>query len=67
VSGFSRTGTVRLKADTTYDFTVRLKADTTYDFTVRLKADTTYGSGALEQGPEQADIAQGLERQHGLD
>jgi hypothetical protein len=30
VSGFSRTVTVRLKADTTYVLTVRLKADTTY-------------------------------------
>jgi hypothetical protein len=30
VSGFSRTVTVRLKADTTYVATVRLKADTTY-------------------------------------
>jgi hypothetical protein len=30
VSGFSRTVTARLKADTTYVATVRLKADTTY-------------------------------------
>jgi hypothetical protein len=30
VSGFSRTVTVRPKANTTYVATVRLKADTTY-------------------------------------
>jgi YbbR domain-containing protein len=42
VSGFSRTVTVRLKADTTFVVTVRLKADTTYVVTVRLKADATY-------------------------